>query len=160
MADYTVKQISELLDVDSETVRRWIRAQKLKGTKNSKKTGFVVSESELKRFLNSIPKYSGIAAGLVATAVPTVGVPIAVGTLLGSLAGSFWVGKDKCITPNDIIDHIHNEILKTNLAIYQKQATIQQLQVEIEENSRYIERLQNLLENADFNEMTEKINRK
>lgn len=93
MADYNVKQISELVNVDSETVRRWIRTNKLKGTKDSKKTGFVVSESELKRFLNGIPKYSEVAAGLMAAAVPAVGVPIAVGTLLGSLVGSLLIGK-------------------------------------------------------------------
>lgn len=160
MADYNVKQISELLNVDSETVRRWIRTNKLKGTKDSKKTGFVVSESELKRFLNGIPKYSGVAAGLMAATVPAVGVPIAVGTLLGSLVTSFFVGKEKNVTPNDIINYVQKEISKTNSAIVQKQTTIQQLQTEVEESIKYIEGLQSLLDNADFQKMADNINNK
>lgn len=160
MADYNVRQISELLNVDSETVRRWIRTDKLKGSKDSKKTGFVVSETELKRFLNSIPKYSGIASGLMAAAVPAVGVPFAVGTLLGSLASSLFVGNDKRVSPNEIRTYIQKEISKANSAITQKQATIQQLQAEVEENLKYIEGLQSLLENADFQKMADNINNK
>lgn len=160
MADYNVKQISELLNVDSETVRRWIRTNKLKGTKDSKKTGFVVSESELKRFLNGIPKYSGVAAGLMAAAVPAVGVPIAVGTLLGSIAGSLFIGKGKSVTPNDITAYVQKEISKANSSIAQKQAAIQQLQAEIEESKKQIEGFQYLLENADFQQMSDNINNK
>lgn len=160
MADYNVKQISELLNVDSETVRRWIRTNKLKGTKDSKKTGFVVSESELKRFLNSIPKYSGVAVGLMTAAVPAVGVPMAVGTLLGSLARSILNEKGKSVTPNDITTYVQKEISKVNLSIAQKQVAMQQLQAEIEENKKHIEGLQYLLENADFQQMADSINNK
>ncbi len=160
MADYNVKQISELLNVDSETVRRWIRNEKLKGTRDSKKTGFVVSESELVRFLNGIPKYSGIATSLFAAAVPAIGVPIAVGTLLGSLASNFFVDKDKKITTNYVINYIQNEISKTNLAISQKQSTIQQLQSEVEDNIKYVETLRLLLENPEFLQSSNTTNEK
>lgn len=159
MADYNVKQISELLNVDSETVRRWIRSDRLKGTKNSKKTGFVVSDSELKRFLSGIPKYSGIAAGMM-VATPVVGVPVAVGAILGSLASGFFFGKGKSVTSNDIVTYVQKEIQKTNSSIIQKEAAIQQLQVEVEENRKHIEELQYLLENADFQKMADNINSK
>lgn len=158
MNDYSVKQISELLNVDVETVRRWIRTDKLKGTKNSKKTGFVVSELELKRFLNSIPKYSSAAAKIVATAVPAVAVPFAVGTFLGSIAGSLFAGKGKSITKDDIVAHIQKEILRANTSIKQKEATIHQLEEEIEENRKRIDDLQYVLENTDFQKMADSIN--
>lgn len=57
---YTVKQISNLLDVDPETVRRWIRRGDLKATQRSKKDGNVISEDQLNEFLISRPKYSQI----------------------------------------------------------------------------------------------------
>lgn len=57
---YTVKQISNLLDVGQETVRRWIRRGDLKATQRSKKDGNVISEDQLNEFLMSRPKYSQI----------------------------------------------------------------------------------------------------
>lgn len=57
---YTVKQISDLLDVNPETVRRWIRQGKLKSTQQSKKNGNIISENQLNTFLISHPKYSQI----------------------------------------------------------------------------------------------------
>lgn len=57
---YTVKQISNLLDVDPETVRRWIRRGDLKATQRSKKDGNAISEDHLNEFLISHPKYSQI----------------------------------------------------------------------------------------------------
>ena len=57
---YTVKQISNLLDVGPETVRRWIRRGDLKATQRSKKDGNVISENQLNEFLISRPKYSQI----------------------------------------------------------------------------------------------------
>ena len=121
MADYNVKQISELLGVDSETVRRWIRTNKLKGTKNSKKTGFVVSETELKRFLDKMPKYSGIAASLMVATIPIVGFPVAAGALWGNLiSGLFISSRCTTITSDDIISYIQEEIKAGSLSISQK----------------------------------------
>lgn len=55
---YTVKQISNLLDINPETVRRWIRQGELKAKQKSKKDGNVISENQLNAFLISHPKYS------------------------------------------------------------------------------------------------------
>ena len=107
MADYNVRQISELLNVDTETVRRWIRTNKLKGTKTSKKTGFVVPEAELKRFLNNIPKYSGVAAGLMAATIPGVGFPITAGALVAKIISSlFFYNRENTVTCDDIFDYV------------------------------------------------------
>ena len=58
--EYTVEEISELLMVNKETVRRWIRDDKLKGTRNSKKEGYTVDEFSLQEFLIDNPKYNRI----------------------------------------------------------------------------------------------------
>jgi len=164
MADYNVKQISELLDVDSETVRRWIRTNKLKGTKSSKKAGFVVSEAELKRFLNRIPKYSGVAAGLMVTALPGIGFPIAAGAFVGKIISDLFINsynsKDSTVTSDDIINYVKEEIEKENSTILQKKEAIQQLELEIEEKQKHIKGLQYLLENTDFQQIADSINNK
>lgn len=57
---YTVKDISEILLVNKETVRRWIRGGKLQGTLNSEKEGYIVDEFSLRQFVIDNPKYNRI----------------------------------------------------------------------------------------------------
>lgn len=57
MKQYNVKQISELLNVNEETVRRWVRSGYLKSAKTSKKEGNVIDESSLYEFVMTKPKY-------------------------------------------------------------------------------------------------------
>ena len=66
MKEYTVKQISEILNTNPETIRRWIRTGKLTATQISKKNGNVISEESLRLFLESAPKYAALAGGVVA----------------------------------------------------------------------------------------------
>ncbi len=162
MADYNVRQISELLNVDTETVRRWIRTNKLKGTKTSKKTGFVVPEAELKRFLNNIPKYSGVAAGLMAATIPGVGFPITAGALVAKIISSLFINnnRDNTVTSDDIIDYVKEEIKKEKAMILQKEEAIQQLKIEIQEKQEHIEGLRYLLDNTDFQQIADSINKK
>lgn len=54
---YSVKQIACLLNVGTETVRRWIRDGEMQGCKDSKKGGFRVSQSNLDTFIRLHPKY-------------------------------------------------------------------------------------------------------
>ena len=57
MKTYSVKQIAEMLGTNPETVRRWIRDDKLKAIQVSRKDGNIVTEVELGRFINATPKY-------------------------------------------------------------------------------------------------------
>ena len=57
MNKYTVHDISKMLNVDPETVRRWIRTGNLNGTAMSKKGGYFVNEMELMKFVANKPKY-------------------------------------------------------------------------------------------------------
>lgn len=64
MKTYSVKQIAEMLSTNPETVRRWIRDDKLKAVQVSRKDGNLVTEAELERFLKATPKYfSKFSAG-------------------------------------------------------------------------------------------------
>jgi hypothetical protein len=62
LENYSVKQISEMLETNPETVRRWIRTGKLKAQKESNKDGNIISQAELVAFIKSFPKYASIAA--------------------------------------------------------------------------------------------------
>lgn len=57
MRKYNVTEIARLLDVNEETVRRWIRSNDLKATQSSKKAGNVVDEADLFDFVEARPKY-------------------------------------------------------------------------------------------------------
>jgi transposase len=54
---YTIKQISNILDVNSETIRRWVRTGELIGTISSRKNGYVIEEVNLIDFLDRHKKY-------------------------------------------------------------------------------------------------------
>lgn len=57
MRTYSVTEISTLLNVNEETVRRWIRTGRLKSTIKSYKIGHVISEFDLYEFVNMNRKY-------------------------------------------------------------------------------------------------------
>ena len=48
----TVHDISIRLNVNSETVRRWIRNGDLKAIQNSKKEGYLITEEDYENFCN------------------------------------------------------------------------------------------------------------
>ena len=57
MKRYKIHDISEMLNVDPETVRRWVRKGELVGTATSKKGGYYVDEYDLMVFVTKKPKY-------------------------------------------------------------------------------------------------------
>ena len=85
MKTYNVQQISEALDVNPETVRRWIRSRKLKASQESKKEGNVIQEDDLRRFLETYPKYASAIASATTASMGLMG-PVGVGTALASSA--------------------------------------------------------------------------
>lgn len=58
MKTYTVKDVAFYLKVNEETVRRWIRGEKLVASWDSKKEGCIIEESSLIAFLNKHSKYA------------------------------------------------------------------------------------------------------
>ena len=57
MKTYNVAEIAKLLNVNKETVRRWIRSGQLKSTQKSKRDGNVINELDLFEFVQTKPKY-------------------------------------------------------------------------------------------------------
>ena len=57
MKIYNTKEIADLLGVDNETVRRWIRSGELKAEQSSRKQGNIVYEKDLFDFISDKPKY-------------------------------------------------------------------------------------------------------
>lgn len=55
---FSIKTVAELLQTNEETVRRWIREGKLEAQIASRKQGYAITESSLKRFLKATPKYA------------------------------------------------------------------------------------------------------
>ena len=57
MRKYNIMETAKLLNVNEETVRRWIRTNELKATLTSKKSGYVIDQLDLFEFIRAKPKY-------------------------------------------------------------------------------------------------------
>lgn len=159
MKSYNVKQISELLRTNPETVRRWIRSGKLEAVQSSKKEGNIISEKALLKFLKSMPKYSGLVAGVfAAAAVPAAALPLMMGTLAGGLAGTIFSSHNTKVDAAYIQKYLEEEIDKLQKSCQKKKATIEQLQNDIASEEQQIQELSYALENFDLDAIAEKVN--
>ena len=155
MKTYSVKQIAEMLGTNPETVRRWIRDDKMKAVQVSRKDGNIVTEAELERFIKATPKYfSKLTAGVgLAAMSPVVGIGALAGGIVASALLGYFDGKnsvDVRVRPEDFKEYLQKNITKLNGTILQKQALIHQTEAEINEISKQIEQYSYLLENEDL----------
>lgn len=155
MKIYSVKQIAEMLGTNPETVRRWIRDDKMKAVQVSRKDGNIVTEAELERFIKATPKYfSKLTAGVgLAAMSPVVGIGTLAGGIVASALLGYFDGKnsvDVRVRPEDFKDYLQKNIAKLNGAILQKQALIHQTEAEINEISKQIDQYSYLLENEEL----------
>ena len=143
MKTYSVKDIADMLNTNPETVRRWIRAGKLKADQSSRKDGNVVREEDLYKYLRSTGKYAMIAAGLAA-ANPFLAIPAVVSaSVLGSIAivlakkdsGS---ESDIRILADDIKQTLTKSIAESEGLIKRKRNAIAELQAEIKKEQELI----------------------
>lgn len=146
MQTYSVKEIAELLNTNPETVRRWIRSGKLKSDIDSRKGGNVVTQQMLDSFLKDSPKYAKIAGTALAT-------PFGIGLLSATLAGGVLTAqflknekiKNAKVDATDIIPFLKNEIKTREDALKQKKATVEQLQLEINQEKQAIDEITKLI---------------
>lgn len=155
MKTYSVKQIAEMLNTNPETVRRWIRNNKLKAVQVSRKDGNIVTEDDLTRFLKSTPKYSSkMALGLGLAEmfpIPSIGV-LATGIVAGALL-SYFEGKDNFdlrVRPEDFKEYLQTSITKLQDTVQQKRELIKQTENEITEISKQINQYEYLLNHEDL----------
>lgn len=143
MKTYSVKEIAEILNTNPETVRRWIRDKKLDASIESKKGGHIVYEAALQEFLRSSPKYAAIAKTSIAGAAVLSTVVVR-----GFVAAQKLIDLDQLkkarISTQDIILFLRGEIQKRQDAIKSKEATIHQLQKQIEADQTQISEYQKL----------------
>ena len=146
MKTYSVKEIAEMLNTNPETVRRWIRDKKLDASIESKKGGHIVYEAALQEFLRSSPKYAAIAKTSIAGAAVLSTVVVG-----GLVAAQKLIDLDQLkkarISTQDVVLFLRGEIQKNQDAIKSKEATIHQLQKQIEADQSQISEYQKLIDN-------------
>lgn len=152
MNTYSVKQIADLLETNPETVRRWIRDDKLKAVQVSRKDGNVITEDELQRFLKATPKYlPKFTAGITALS-PLIGITaLAGGVIAGAVMGYLDEKKntDIRIMPDDFKSYLEESIGKLKKTAVQKKDLIRQTENEIAGLEKQIDQYQYLLEHED-----------
>ena len=134
-----------MLNTNPETVRRWIRDKKLDASIESKKGGHIVYEAALQEFLRSSPKYAAIAKTSIAGAAVLSTVVVG-----GLVAAQKLIDLDQLkkarISTQDIVLFLRGEIQKRQDAIKSKEATIHQLQKQIEADQTQISEYQKLID--------------
>lgn len=149
MKTYSVKDIAELLGTNPETVRRWIRSGKLKAEQESRKNGNTVTENELNSFLNKMPKYATVAAKSLAVTAPVIGLPIAIGGLIGTVVAEYMneeeMLKNAKISTKEIVSYIKAQIAIHEKNIARKKEAIRQLEDEIAEEQVQIDDLNRVI---------------
>lgn len=164
MANYSVKQIAEMLDTNPETVRRWIRAGRLESSRASKKEGNVVSEDALKTFLERTPKYAAAAAGMAAAgillplpSVPVIGASFAVSVGMSVASALARLERRKAETASDAKENLIQLQIEKKQLLEQIRAEAQQLQEQLikqeqqlQEDKRWLQLLQCLVRELEL----------
>ena len=162
MANYSVKQIAEMLDTNPETVRRWIRAGRLESSQASKKEGNVVSEDALKTFLERTPKYAAAAAGMAAAgillpSVPVIGASFAVSVGMSVASALARLERRKAETASDAKENLIQLQIEKKQLLEQIRAEAQQLQEQLikqeqqlQEDKRWLQLLQCLVRELEL----------
>lgn len=152
MRNFTVKEISEILNTNPETVRRWIRDGRLEAEQVSRKDGNVVSERSLNEFLKKTPKYATVAASSLATGLTASGFGALAG--LSIMATTAIVSKfisDKkpsgevSITPEKMEKYLSTSIQECEDSIIERRKKIEALEKEILEQEQQVEDLRKSL---------------
>ena len=147
MEVYTVKQVADMLHINPETIRRWIRQKKLVAIQDSRKDGNVITEDSLKSFLKSMPKYAGVAAGAA-----TIGIasPIALPLLASGLVSALSKKSNEKLDNSLVFYEDLEKYLKTEIELHKsnikiKEKNIEQLKLEIESEQKKIDEIRELI---------------
>ncbi len=155
MKEYAVKEIASLLSVSDETVRRWIRDNKLVADRSAGTQGNKVKEEHLKNFLKSNQRHitlaaaqtldiMGLYAGKAVSSLPIIGGSVygQIGSAVGAsvFAGatgllSILRAKKKSdqtiITESQDSSDVDEIILSIKLEIAQKESELNLLKAQL-----------------------------
>lgn len=154
MDSYTVKQVSDLLKTNEETVRRWIRSGKLTTTFTSKKGGHIITGEALNLFVKETPKYAPIlAASLAATG-------LTMSAVIGSVIGGLLVvaNRSKKISAKDVEAFLKKKISGLEKSLEKKETQLKKLQEEIDKERQGLANYQYALENLDLDAIANNVN--
>ncbi len=153
MKTYSVKEVANMLGTSEETVRRWIRAGKLSAKINSRKEGCVITDTMLKAFVRSSPKYSTSlltpVGGLIAAST------FILGSIIEKAVNKSAAIKESSIDETEVKRLLRSDLEKTKENIKSKKNTIDQLEKEIQEEEQKIRSIELLLEDYSIEKLIE-----
>ena len=150
--------MANMLGTSEETVRRWIRSGKLSAKLNSRKEGCVITDTMLKAFVRSSPKY---AASLL---TPVGGILAAstliVGTIIEKALNKNEALKEASIDETEVKRLLRVDLEKSKENIKSKKSAINQLENEIQEEEKKIRSIELLLEGDSIEKMMKSLSGK
>ena len=152
MKTYSVKQVAKLLNTNPETVRRWIRDDKLKAVQISRKDGNVITETDLDRFLTATPKYLPVFVANAAFLSPAAAGFAVAGSAVGAMYYTVlhhMKERNIHITVEALKEFLKEQITHNDNVVQQKQALIEQTNEEIIEIVKQNGQLQYMLEHEN-----------
>lgn len=145
MKNYSVQEIAQLLDLNPETIRRWIRTGKLKADCKSRKSGNVVSENALQEFLNSYPKYAARVATVIGPFAPMVGLGVSLSGLGVASYEAIKSKSDGLVSQEQLLQHLQKALEESNQLITQNIQRIKELEQEVEREKNELQQTIKLL---------------
>lgn len=143
MKTYTVKEVAELLHVNPETVRRWIRDEKLVAKKTSNKGGNKIFENDLLIFLAASPAYTEGASSLLIKGLAATAVALATHVTDKAIENNRL--KNATVENEAVVKFLCAEIASYRSLVTQKKASIRQIEKEIAVEEERIKRVEDLL---------------
>jgi excisionase family DNA binding protein len=111
----TTKEISELLKVSEETVRRWIRGGELTASLDGK--SYVVKAEDLEKFIREKAKTSGTSISKMITGAGGVaGLAAAVTPIVGAIATALVKKKSEGSKGESIANNVSSQIVGETLS--------------------------------------------
>ena len=157
METYRVKQVAELLDVNEETVRRWIRSGKLPAKRSSRKKGNLITENDLLEFAKSSPSYAAAIAVAIGAASASASFALPA-VIAGGIAAKRYSGQsfDDADIPRGAVAKLMREsIISKQREIDKKVRKVNQLldeaeilNKEIEEDRLMIRQYEEIIESS------------
>jgi len=155
--EYTVSEIAEIFQTEPETVRKWIKGNKLSATKgNSNKEGMRVSEASLQKFLseNSV-KYSKTAFITATAAILTGGTSIAASLIIKANRDRRNLSEAK-IKSSDMIYLLEEELKQELETVSEKKDLLDSLMKEIDEKNERISFIKEMITELEEVESTKR----
>ncbi len=134
MKSFNIYQVSQMLNMNQETIRRWIRSGSLKACLSSRKNGYEIEPKALADFLREHPKYVDVVLSSLKDALRLQMAREEIGDNLMDFKQLFLDSAS-----------LKDDILKSEELIVQKRRIIERLELDIYREMERIEVLKFIL---------------